>query len=93
VVLVDDGLTTDASLAAAAAALRRLGPAKLIVAVPVAAPETCDHFRRLVDQIICARTPEAFGAVGLWYEDFTQTSDDEVRELLRQNQESRAAVA
>jgi putative phosphoribosyl transferase len=81
---VDDGLATGATMAAAAAALRAQKPAKLIVAVPVAAPETCDAFRHIVDDIVCARTPEPFLAVGLWYEDFSQTTDEEVHQLLEQ---------
>ena len=82
VILVDDGLATGASMRAAAQAVSQQKPAKLIVAVPVAAPETCDEFRNEVDDVVCARTPEPFNAVGLWYEDFSQTTDDEVRELL-----------
>jgi predicted phosphoribosyltransferase len=81
-ILVDDGLATGASMRAAAEALRRLGPARVIVAVPVAARETCDEFRADVDEIVCAETPEPFYAVGLWYRDFSATSDDEVRDLL-----------
>jgi predicted phosphoribosyltransferase len=82
VILVDDGLATGATMQAAAQAVRRLNPARIVVAVPVAAAETCDDFRGDVDDIICAATPSPFLAVGLWYEDFSQTSDDEVRELL-----------
>jgi putative phosphoribosyl transferase len=82
VILVDDGLATGASMHAAAVALRTQGPAKIVVAVPVAAAETCDEFRRQVDEIVCAVTPEPFRAVGLWYENFDQTTDEEVRELL-----------
>ena len=82
VILIDDGLATGATMAAAAAALRAQQPARLVVAVPVAAAETCEAFQRLVDEVICGATPEPFHAVGLWYEDFSQTSDDEVRELL-----------
>jgi putative phosphoribosyl transferase len=91
VILVDDGLATGASMRAAAMALRQHSPAKLVVAVPVAAGETCDEFRGLVDQIICAVTPDPFYAVGAWYEDFSQTTDEEVRELLLAGE--RAAVA
>ena len=83
VILVDDGLATGSTMRAAAAALRVKEPASLIVAVPVAAPDTCDAFRSEVDEIICAITPEPFYAVGAWYEDFSQTTDEEVRELLR----------
>jgi predicted phosphoribosyltransferase len=84
VILVDDGLATGSTMRAAVAALRRQGPAKIVVAVPVGAEETCDDFRREADDAICARTPEPFHAVGLWYDDFSQTTDDEVRELLQQ---------
>jgi putative phosphoribosyl transferase len=82
VILVDDGLATGATMVAAATALRAQRPARLVVAVPVAAPETCDAFRQLVDDIICAVTPEPFYAVGAWYEDFSETSDEEVSDLL-----------
>jgi putative phosphoribosyl transferase len=82
VILVDDGLATGSTMRAAVEALRREGPARLVVAVPVSAPETCDAFRDIVDEIVCAVTPELFHAVGLWYEDFSQTTDEEVRELL-----------
>jgi putative phosphoribosyl transferase len=82
VILVDDGLATGASMRAAVAALREDKPARIVVAVPVAAPETCDAFRSIADEIICAETPEPFQAVGMWYEDFSQTTDDDVRDLL-----------
>ena len=82
VVLVDDGLATGSTMRAAVAALRSEHPARRVVAVPVAAPETCDAFRDEVDDIVCAVTPEPFHAVDLWYEDFSQTSDREVHELL-----------
>jgi putative phosphoribosyl transferase len=82
VILVDDGLATGATMRAAAVALRLRRPAELVVAVPVAAEQTCEAFRAEVDRIICAFTPEPFHAVGLWYEDFSQTTDEEVRELL-----------
>ena len=82
VILVDDGLATGSSMRAAGAGLRQMGPAKVVVAVPVAAAETCAEFSREVDEVVCARTPEPFRAVGWWYEDFGQTSDEEVRELL-----------
>jgi putative phosphoribosyl transferase len=82
VILVDDGLATGATMAAAAIALRDQRPARLVVAVPVAAPETCEAFREIVDEVVCAETPEPFHAVGDWYEDFSETSDEEVQELL-----------
>jgi predicted phosphoribosyltransferase len=82
VILIDDGLATGATMRAAAAALRRQQPARLVVAVPVAALATCDDLRAEVDQIVCAITPEPFYAVGAWYEDFSETTDDEVRDLL-----------
>jgi predicted phosphoribosyltransferase len=82
VILVDDGLATGATMHAAIKALRQQQPARIVVAVPTAAPETCDELRAKVDEVICAITPEPFYAVGLWYEDFSQTTDDEVRDLL-----------
>jgi putative phosphoribosyl transferase len=84
-ILVDDGLATGSTMRAAVEALREEGAARVIVAVPIAPPETCDAFRDIVDDIVCARTPEPFYAVGLWYEDFSQTTDDEVRELLERS--------
>ena len=82
VLLIDDGLATGASMRAAAHAARQQMPAKLVVAVPVAAPQTCEEFREEVDDVVCAITPRQFAAVGMWYEDFSQTTDEEVRELL-----------
>ena len=82
VILIDDGLATGSTMRAAAAALRRQEPAEIVVAVPVSAEETCDEFRTEVDRVICAMTPEPFRAVGMWYEDFSQTTDAEVHELL-----------
>ena len=82
VILVDDGLATGATMRAAIAALRRQQPARLVIAVPVASRETCDALRPEVDEVVCAMTPEPFHAVGLWYEDFAPTTDDEVRDLL-----------
>jgi len=84
VILVDDGLATGSTMRAAAAALRGMHPNKIIVAVPVAAAETCAEMKGEVDEVICGATPSPFRAVGLWYQDFSQTSDDEVRELLQQ---------
>ena len=82
VILVDDGLATGSTMRAAVAALRRLGPARVVVAVPVGAPETCAELGTEADECICAREPQPFYAVGAWYEDFSQTSDEEVRYLL-----------
>ena len=82
IILIDDGLATGATMLAAARAIRKQRPAKLVVAVPVSSPEVCDYFRKEVDEIVCAEMPTPFQAVGLWYDDFTQTSDEEVRELL-----------
>jgi predicted phosphoribosyltransferase len=82
VILDDDGLATGASMRAAVEALRHERPARIVVAVPVAAPETCQAFRAVADEIVCAATPEPFYAVGRWYDDFSQTTDREVHELL-----------
>ncbi len=80
--LVDDGLATGASMRVAARAVRRQEPKRLVVAVPVAPPESCETLRQEADDVICAITPSLFSSVGAWYEDFTQTTDEEVRELL-----------
>ena len=82
VILVDDGLATGATMLAAARALRQEHPKEIVVGVPVASPQACDEFQPEVDEIVCAVTPEPFYAVGVWYEDFTQTTDEEVHELL-----------
>jgi predicted phosphoribosyltransferase len=82
VILVDDGLATGATMVAAIQALRKLAPERIVVAVPVAARDTCEQLESVADDVLCAVTPEPFHAVGLWYEDFSPTSDDEVRELL-----------
>src|SRR6202171_6330689 len=86
VILVDDGLATGATMHAAIAALRQLQPAHIAVAVPTASPETCEELKAEVDEVVCAITPEPFHAVGYWYEDFTQTTDQEGRELLARGQ-------
>lgn len=83
VILVDDGLATGSTMRAAAAALRAQHPERLIVAVPVAPPETCASLRTEVDDVVCALAPEPFFAVGNWYDDFSQITDREVRQLLR----------
>lgn len=99
VILVDDGLATGSTMRAAAAALRAQQPARLVVGVPIAAPATCRALAADVDEIVCAVTPQPFRAVSLWYENFAQTSDDEVREFLalaareRSRRESAAAPA
>jgi predicted phosphoribosyltransferase len=82
VILVDDGLATGSTMLAAVKALRQQRPARIVVAVPTAARDTCEALKAEVDEIICAVTPEPFYAVGFWYENFTQTTDEEVRELL-----------
>lgn len=84
-ILVDDGLATGSTMRAAVTALRIEGPTRIVVAVPVAAAETRDALKRLADDVVCAVTPEPFHAVGLWYDDFSQTTDDEVRELLERS--------
>ena len=83
VIVVDDGLATGASMLAAIQALRQQQPARIVVAVPVAAPDTCEQLRLLADEVVCAATPQPFHAVGLWYEDFSQTGDEEVNQLLQ----------
>jgi erythromycin esterase-like protein/predicted phosphoribosyltransferase len=93
VVLVDDGLATGSTMRAAAEALRQMGPARIVAAVPVAAAMTCDSLRDAVDESVCALTPDLFYAVGLWYEDFSPTTDEEVRDLLRRAEERNAIVA
>jgi predicted phosphoribosyltransferase len=87
VILVDDGLATGATMRAAVLALRELNPAKIVVAVPVAAEETCRQFEDVADDVVCAVTPRPFYAVGQWYEDFDQTTDEDVRDLLAQSRD------
>jgi putative phosphoribosyl transferase len=82
VVLVDDGLATGATMRAAVAAAQGAGAAAVVVAVPVGAPETCAELARLADAVVCPLQPNGLGAVGAWYDDFTQTTDAEVRALL-----------
>lgn len=82
VILVDDGLATGATMRAAVAALRRLNPARIVVAVPVSDPSTCQELEHEADDVVCAVTPVPFLAVGRWYQDFSQTTDEEVRTLL-----------
>ena len=82
IILVDDGLATGSTMRAAVEAIRRLRPAHVVVAVPVGAREACEALREVADEVVCPLMPEPFAAVGLWYIDFSQTSDDEVRHLL-----------
>jgi len=82
VILVDDGLATGATMEAAVTALRQSKPARIVVAAPVGAADTCDRLRRIADEVVCVATPEPFRAVGQWYEEFSQTTDAEVRALL-----------
>jgi putative phosphoribosyl transferase len=93
VILIDDGLATGSTMRAAIAALRQQQPAQIIVAVPVGAPETCMEFQAETDKTICARMPEPFYAVGLWHGDFSQTTDEEVRELLDRSARDLARVS
>jgi putative phosphoribosyl transferase len=81
-ILIDDGLATGATMRAAVRALRQRGAAKIVLAVPVGPPETCREFENEADEVVCATAPEHFHAVGQYYEDFSQTTDEEVRELL-----------
>lgn len=81
-ILVDDGLATGSTMRAAVAALRGLDPLRILVAVPVAPPDVCNELARLADEVVCLETPEPFYAVGAWYEDFTQITDQQIRDLL-----------
>jgi putative phosphoribosyl transferase len=85
VILVDDGLATGSTMRAAAQALAMKKPAKIVVAVPIASSDTCEALSREVDEVVCAVTPEPFYAVGLWYDDFDQTTDADVRALLAES--------
>ena len=89
VILVDDGLATGATMQAAIKALRELAPARIVVAVPTAPKDTCQSLRAEADEVICDITPEPFVGVGLWYADFSQTSDEEVRALLAMPEEKK----
>jgi predicted phosphoribosyltransferase len=85
VLLVDDGLATGSTMRAAVAALRQQRPAEIVIAVPVAPPSVCEDLSADADRVVCAETPEPFSAVGLWYQDFSQTTDEEVRNLLNES--------
>jgi len=85
IILVDDGLATGSTMRAAVLALRQQDPARIVVGVPVAAPSACNELAEIVDEIVCAVTPQHFDSVGTWYEDFSQTTDAEVRGLLERS--------
>jgi putative phosphoribosyl transferase len=94
ILLVDDGLATGSSMRAAVAALRQLGPARIVIVVPVGSAGTCRELEREADEVVCLVTPEPFWAVGQWYADFSPTSDEQVQELLQHSKHqdgSRAA--
>jgi predicted phosphoribosyltransferase len=91
VILIDDGLATGSTMRAAIRALRQQSPARVVAAVPVAAPDTCAELSEEADEMVCASTPTPFDAVGAWYQDFSQTSDEEVRALLAANDRSRVS--
>ena len=84
VIVVDDGLATGSTMRAAVQAIRQQNPARIVVAVPVGAEDTCELLRAEADEVVCVATPHPFRAVGLWYRDFPQASDDEVHELLEE---------
>lgn len=93
VIVVDDGIATGASLLAGIHALRQLHPAKIVIAVPVAPPPTCERLRREVDDFVCPLTPRSFQAVGQFYENFSQVSDREVIDLLERSRKPQNAMA
>jgi predicted phosphoribosyltransferase len=88
VILIDDGLATGATMKAAVLAIKEQRPRKVIVAVPVSAPDTCEEMEADADAVICAETPQPFYGVGMWYRDFQQTTDEEVRKLLKANRQT-----
>jgi predicted phosphoribosyltransferase len=90
VILIDDGLATGSTMRAAVQALRARSPARIVVAVPVGAAETCDELLSMADVVVCVRTPQPFAAVGYWYQDFSETTDEEVQSLLREQAATRA---
>jgi putative phosphoribosyl transferase len=92
VILVDDGLATGSTMRAAVAALRRQQPTCIIVAVPVGAVETCEELGAEADEAVCVRTPDPFYAVGIWYGNFSQTTDEEVRDLLERAAEENTSA-
>jgi putative phosphoribosyl transferase len=92
VLLIDDGLATGATMRAAVHAVKAFHPGKLVVAVPTSASDTCYLIGKLVDEVICLMTPTPFGGVGAWYDDFSQTTDREVQQLLKEAEELVANV-
>lgn len=82
VIVIDDGLATGATMEAAVLALRQLEPSRIVAAAPVGAPETCERLQHAADEVVCLQRPPSFSAVGMWYDDFSQTTDEEVRDLL-----------
>lgn len=92
IILIDDGIATGATMHAAVAVLRQQQPARIVIAVPVAASSTCDEFAAEVDEFVCIRRPEAFYAVGFWYENFSPTTDEEVRALLEQSRQEQSGT-
>jgi putative phosphoribosyl transferase len=92
VILVDDGLATGSTMRAAILAVKQRDPAAIVVAVPVAAASSCEELRPLVTDLVCPLMPEPFHAVGQWYEDFSQTTDEEIHEILRRADERRGSI-
>lgn len=92
VILVDDGIATSSTLRAAIAALQQQQPRQVVVAAPVAPPAVCESLRSIVDDVICLETPEPLHSIGMWYQDFAQTTDAEVQELLRRSEAELAAI-
>ena len=92
VILIDDGLATGSTMLAAVRAVRQQRPAMIVVAVPVAPPETCRAFLEESDDVMCTSTPETFGGVGAWYRDFEQTTDEQVTDLLQRAWESHSVA-
>ncbi|HEV8037397.1 MAG TPA: phosphoribosyltransferase [Bryobacteraceae bacterium] len=92
VIVVDDGLATGSTMRAAVRALRQMQPARIVVAAPVAAAETCRSLAQEADEVVCVSTPESFYAVSMWYQDFSQTSDEEVRLLLESSMHAGGAI-
>jgi putative phosphoribosyl transferase len=92
IILVDDGIATSSTLRAAIAALQQQHPHQIVVAAPVAPPSVCESLRSTVDQVICLETPEPLYSIGMWYVDFSQTTDEEVQALLQKSEAELAAI-